>query len=122
MAQYANYGASYATGGYDPYANQGPYQGEYQDHPGQGPFDTPINYGDPRGQMPTGPAAYEGMHQGQHGYYFDPNDAGQYDEEQPPTHRQGGYDDPYAGYSGGEGSINTPPNERGDPLHVSYFD
>lgn len=132
MAQYNNYGASYGNaGGYDPYAQQ-----PYSDHPGQGPFDTPHGY-DHYGAAAAGGAAgaagaggYEGLqqHSGQQGYYFDPNDAGQYADA---NYDQGRYDDPYGGYSGhqdqggysgNEGSLNSTPLERENPLHVSDQD
>ena len=123
MTQYNQYGASYANaGGYDPYAHQ-----PYTDHPhGQGPFDTPHGY-DAYAAGGMGAAAgagaaggYESLQHGHQGYYFDPNDAAQYDSSQYADERphDGRYDDPYGGYSGGEGSLDTP-LERENPLHVS---
>jgi hypothetical protein len=121
MAQYSQYGASYANaGGYDPYAQQQPYAEQpYTDHPGQGPFDTPHGY-DPYAQTgaavgAAGAGGYESLQHGQQGYYFDPRDAAQYADEEP---HSGRYDDAYANYSGGEGSLDTP-LERENPLHVS---
>jgi len=108
MAQYNNYGASYGNaGGYDPYAAAAGTYGSAayaQDAVGGG-----------------GQAGYEGLHQGDQGYYYDPREAqqqGMYPDEQQ-GHPGHGYDDPYGGYSGGEGSLDTPTNERENPLHVS---
>lgn len=124
MAQYSQYGASYANaGGYDPYGQQ-----PYSDHPhgAQGPFDTPHGYdygAAAAGGAAGGAAGYESLQHGQQGYYFDPNDAGQYADA--PQHgydqapQQGRYDDPYGGYSTGNGSVDNTPLERENPLHVS---
>ena len=98
MAQYNNYGASYGNaGGYDPYAAAaGTYgSGAYTGHGAQTQ------------------AGYEGLQQGDQGYYYDPRQEGQ------GGYTDHGYDDPYGGYSGGEGSLDTPTHERENPLHVS---
>lgn len=116
MAQYNNYGASYANaGGYDPYAAHQPYT----DHPGQGPFDTPHGYDHYAAAGAAGAGGYAGLqHGGQQGYYFDPNEAAQYADEG--QNYGGRYDDPYSGYQGqgDQGSLDTP-LERENPLHVS---
>ena len=97
MTQYNNYGASYGqAGGYDPYVHDA------------GHSYAAAGYG-------TGAAAgYHGLQpEGQGtGYYFDPAQAHEY------QHPQGPYDDAYGGYSGGEGSVDTP-MERENPLHAS---
>lgn len=102
MAQYNNYGASYGNaGGYDPYAAAAGTYGS-------------AAYGG-SGQAQAG---YEGLQQGDQGYYYDPRQAeqGAYSDEQ--GHPGQRYDDPYGGYSG-EGSLDTPVHERENPLHVS---
>ena len=127
MAQYAAYGASYgAAGGYDPYAVQGhqPYSDHPAQHGGQGPFDTPHGYdGYATGAAAGGAGGYESLQHGnQQGYYFNPSEAGQYDDAlYGQGHGQGqGYNDPYGGYSNGgdQGSLDTP-LERENPLHVA---
>jgi hypothetical protein len=127
MAQYAPYGATYGNaGGYDPYAAQG--HQPYSDHPNQGPFDTPHGYDYGAGAA-AGAGGYEGLQHGtQNGYYFNPAEAGQYDDALYGTgNGQGqgqgydhGYSDPYGGYQGqaDQGSLDTP-TERENPLHVA---
>ena len=105
MAQYNNYSASYGNaGGYDPYvAAAGTYGSRAY---------SPQN------------ARYEGLQQGDQGYYYDPRQAaegGAYADEPTQGHPGPGYEDPYGGYSGGEGSLDTPVKERENPLHVSQF-
>lgn len=106
MAQYNNYGASYGTaGGYDPYAAAA------------GTYASAAYAGHPQTQ-----AGYEGLQQGDQGYYYDPRQAeqgGQYTDETGHPEYGHGQEDPYGGYSGGEGSLDTPTNERENPLHVS---
>lgn len=109
--------------GYDPYANSSGYHdNQYSNEYGSNSHEyagEDYNHGNANG------AGYGNLQQGQQGYYFDPRDAGQYADAEPQYSgvgqaRGSGYDDAYGGYSGGEGSLDTPVHERGDPLHVSY--
>lgn len=110
--------------GYDPYANSSGYHdNQYSNEYANGSNSheyagEDYNHGNANG------AGYGNLQQGQQGYYFDPRDAGQYADAEPQHSgvgqaRGSGYDDAYGGYSGGEGSLDTPVHERGDPLHVS---
>ena len=107
------------------------YNGGYGDAGGGYGGDAAVFGGGAAAAAAGGVAGYHGMShdQNQQGYYFDPRDAENYTDEHGydqgqqlhHPHAQGGgqYDDPYAGYSGGEGSVDTPTNERDNPLHVS---
>jgi hypothetical protein len=134
MAQYNNYGASYANaGGYDPYAAAGGaaagaayghQQGGYSDQPGYG---EPVGgYSDQDyGNHGYSNGPYDPVHQDNQGYYFDPSQAGNYQDlpssQQPLSPQQ--YDDPYGGYQHydhpGNGSVDNTPMERENPLQVS---
>ena len=144
MAQYNNYGASYGdAGGYDQYAAGGAaatgagaaayghHQGGYSDQPGQ--YSDQPGYGDQGGYSDQdygnqnyGNGPYQPAHADGGAYYFDPREAGNYQDlpssQQPLSPQQ--YDDPYAGYQHyddhpGNGSVDNTPLERENPLQVS---
>jgi len=139
MAQYNNYGASYGNaGGYDAYGAAGGAAAAGAAYGHQGSYsDQPAEYGQPGGYDQNG--GYSDQNYGNYGngqyapahadggaYYFDPREAGNYQDlpssQQPLSPQQ--YDDPYAGYqhyddSYGNGSADNTPMERENPLHVS---
>lgn len=141
MAQYNQYATTYGNaGGYDPFSLQpsstesaviggaagaaaaGGYAA-YSDNP---------DYSQQRGYNEHGGYSehsyndhqYNGMEEAGSGYYYDPHsptyDPSEGYSQQPgqPMYTPHGYEDPYGGYSGGEGSIDTP-LERENPLHVT---
>jgi hypothetical protein len=135
MAQYNNYGASYAgAGGYDPYAAAGgaaagaAYGQGYndQDYGNQGYGNSAYAPVQQDGQYQDAQPYHDGQgYQDGQGYYFDPREAGNYQDlpssQQPLAHDQ--YEDPYAGYqhydqNGGNGSVDNTPMERENPLQV----
>lgn len=148
MTQYNNFASTYGNGGgYDPFALQGDgghhataagagaatgaaagaYAGygatdfsEGRYHDNEGPFHDAHEYPHDNG-LSHGHGGYDGMEQGGQGYYYDPHydDDIPYQPQQQQHYPHHGYEDPYGGYSGGEGSIDTPVQERGDPLHIT---